>query len=53
MVTDSHILGIGVWLSGCSDDDEASVDVSGVNSNGKRVTATVCQGVLKKSTVRY
>lgn len=50
-VTGSHI--ILVALSGCSDSDEASVDVSGINAAGNRVTATVCQGIFKKSTVRY
>ena len=50
-VEGTHIL--AVEFSGCGKSDEASVDVSGVNANGQRVTVTVCQGILKKSTVRY
>lgn len=50
-VTGSHI--ILVPFSGCSNSDEASVDIQGINANGNQVTATVCQGILKKSTVRY
>jgi hypothetical protein len=50
-VTGTHIL--FAPFAGCSDKDEAAVDVSGINQNGRRITVTVCQGILKKSTVRY
>lgn len=41
-------------LSGCSEKDSVAFKADATNVRGQRITdITICQGVLKKSTVRY
>lgn len=43
-----------VEFRGCSDTDEVSYTLEGDNARGQHITGiTVCEGILKKATVRY
>lgn len=50
-ITNVKILGYSFF--GCSEDDTFRSNFTGIGSNGKPISGTVCQGVWKGTTIRY
>jgi hypothetical protein len=46
-----QLTGFG-WFS-CSNDDVFRTRFTATNSKGRKVTGTVCSGILKGATIRY
>ena len=43
----------GYGFLSCSDDDVFRTNFTATSPNGKRVSGTVCSGLLKSSTIRF